>query len=121
MVKICKMCGKPYDNGNRKYCSDECQRKAMSIAVAKYQRKYRAAEKEKLKRENAIPTGRRTKYIPPSIPCDSKGISYETLTAEEKTLYGRTQTKAYANDFKVTIPQGLKSWKERQNEKTATL
>ena len=97
LLITCVVCGKEFvaSSHNRIYCSDECKRERQ----LELQRSYR------LNRKNPQPEPQKT-YL-------SRGIEYRSLSPDDKFFYGRTQQKAYADDLKVIIPEGLTKVKYR--------
>ena len=97
ITRICPICGKEFTTSryNKTYCSNECY-------------KVQAAIRDAARTPNKAPAPRKKKKI------NSKGISFDKLSPEEKFFYGRTQQKAYANELKVIIPVGLISYKDRK-------
>ena len=95
--RVCPICGKEFSTSmyNKTYCSHECY-------------KVQAAIRDAARTTNKAPAPRKKKKI------DSKGISFDRLSPEEKFFYGRTQQKAYANELKVIIPVGLICYKDRK-------
>ena len=111
--KYCAVCGEKFTprGGNQICCSKECSYKRKIKTSRESNKRYRARNrrKKRILQEFATKTPR----------CESKGIEYQFLTPEQKIFYGETQMKAYADDFKVIIPEGLKKAKDRQSEKAA--
>ena len=112
----CVICGKDFlpKNGWQICCSEECGEKRRRQVDRDRRKRYKLGIDEPNSSNR-----RRRRLMPEVVEYEKKGISYDKLSADEKIFYGETQTKAFADDFKVTIPPGLKSWKERQNENTA--
>ena len=113
--KKCIICGNKFflKNGWQLCCSKECGEKRRRQVNRDRRERYKLGIDEPNSNNR-----RRHRLMQEVVEYEKKGIVYNELSADEKIYYGKTQTKAYADDFKVTIPQGLKSWKERQNEKT---
>ena len=94
----CIVCGKEFvaSSHNKIYCSNECKRERQLELQASY----------RLRRKNPQPKAE--KIYP------SRGIDWNILSPDEKFFYGRTQQKAYADDLKVIIPEGLTKVRDRQ-------
>ena len=141
MLKICQYCGKEFEakeKGNReKYCCEEHRKAALrekrmkplqkkicpvckksfmpkagnQVVCSEDCRKERAKEQRRNScRENYVYKQRPKKTKP---IYKSKGIDFNTLTPDQKLFYGRTQEKAYADELRVFIPEGLTKVKDR--------
>lgn len=110
--QICVVCQEEFypKNGNQICCSEECSiERAKQLGAER--RKY-----HKQKKQTANGAWHRPVIIEPQQTCEKKGIEYHQLSSEQKLFYGATQLKAYADEFKVFIPKGLKSVNDRKRE-----
>ena len=102
LQRTCACCGSYFKpkRYNQKYCCAECRiRSRAKQSKTKYKKWKLQQDISKKKVSNT-------------------GFEYHLLTPEQKLFYGEAQMKHYADDFKVTIPAGLKKAKDRQNGNT---
>lgn len=111
-IKICAVCGAEFstERSTQVYCSKQCAKKYQKHCVREYNKRLRRNRKS-----TAISV-----MVEPQPEFEKKGIEYQFLTPDQKIFYGETQSKAYADSFKVVIPKGLMKAKDRQNE-TSTM
>ena len=104
---ICVICGAEFWawRRNQVCCSEQCCKERKKQYGKKYNELYSISGGKCS--GNPIIAEPQPEYI-------KKGIEYHLLSADEKLFYGDTQSKAYADDFKVIIPEGLKKAKDRQ-------